>query len=159
MRFDKLQTTNPQIDEDYCMFVMLSYNHLYYLKDYAGVAVDYDWYSKKPQDRTPSVIYKSLSEIKLAFHDITKPTMVRGIPDERNVRKSFAKNPNAPVISKSKRNNNIEITIKAPFGKSIKFARTAFNANDLGQETLIAKISALHAKIVLNLDPNAIQLE
>ena len=159
MRFDKLQTTNPNIDEDYCMFVMLGYNHLYHLKDYSGVAVDYDWYSKKPQDPTPSVIYKSLSEIKHAFHDITKPTMVRGIPDERNVRKSFAKNPNAPVISKSKRNNNIEITIKVPFGKSIKFAKTAFNVNDLDQETLIAKISALHAKVVSNLDPNAIQLE
>jgi hypothetical protein len=159
MRFDKLQTTNPQIDEDYCMFVMLGYNHLYHLKDYAGVATRYDWYSKKPQDPTPSVIYKSLSEIKHAFYDITKPTMVRGIPDERNVRKSFAKNPNAPVISKSKRNNNIEITIKVPFGKSIKFAKTSFNANDLDKETLTAKVFALCKKITANTDPHLMQIE
>ncbi len=33
--FDKLQTTDPNIDEDYCMFAMIAYNHLYHLKDYA----------------------------------------------------------------------------------------------------------------------------
>ena len=154
MRFDKLQTTNPKIDEDYCMFVMLSYNHLYHLKDYAGVATRYDWYSRKLEDPTPSTTYRSLSEIKHSFHDIVKPAIVRGIPDERSVRKLFVKQANCPVIKKTTPKNNVEISIKVPFGKNRKFAKTSFNANDLDQETLITKISALHKKITANIDPN-----
>ena len=63
------------------------------------------------------------------------------------------------MISKSERNNNIEISIKVPFGKSRKFAKTSFNANDLDQEILITKISALHEKITANTASNAMQLE
>jgi hypothetical protein len=159
MRFDKLQTTNPQIDEDYCMFVMLSYNHLYHLKDYAGVATQHDWYSRKSEDPTPSTTYRSLSEIKHSFYDIVKPAIIRGIPDERSVRKSFVKQANCPVIKKTTQKNNVEIIIKVPFGKNRKFAKTSFNANDLDKETLIAKISALHKKITANTDPHLMQLE
>ena len=63
------------------------------------------------------------------------------------------------MITKSEKNNNIEISIKMPFGKSRQFAKTSFNANDLDQETLITKISALHKKITANIDPNLMQLE
>ena len=34
LRFDKLQTTNPAIDEDYCLFTAIAYNHIYHLKKY-----------------------------------------------------------------------------------------------------------------------------
>ena len=37
LRFDKFQTTAPELDEDYCMFAMIAYNHLYHLKDYASL--------------------------------------------------------------------------------------------------------------------------
>ena len=159
LRFDKFQTIAPELDEDYCMFAMIAYNHLYHLKDYASLTKEYDWYKSKGRNSTPSLVYRSISELKNNFKDITKSPKPRGIPDHRNIRKSFAKKPNAPVISKSERNNNIEISIKVPFGKSRKFAKTSFNANGLDQETLIAKISALHAKVLSNLDPNTIQLE
>lgn len=159
LRFDKFQTTDPELDEDYCMFSMIAYNHLYHLKDYASLTKEYDWYKSKGRNSTPSLVYRSISELKNKFKNITKSPKQRGIPDHRNIRKSFTKKPNTPVISKSERNNNIEISIKVPFGKSSKFAKTSFNANDLDQETLIAKISTLHDKITANTDSNAMQLE
>ena len=159
LRFDKFQTTAPELDEDYCMFAMIAYNHLYHLKDYASLTKEYDWYKSKGRNSTPSLVYRSISELKNNFKNITKSPKQRGIPDHRNIRKSFTKKPNAPVISKSEGNNNIEICIKVPFGKSRKFAKTSFNANDLDQEILFAKISTLRDKIIANTAPNVMQLE
>ena len=159
LRFDKFQTTDPELDEDYCMFSMIAYNHLYHLKDYASLTKEYDWYKSKGRNSTPSLVYRSISELKNKFKNITKSPKQRGIPDHRNIRKSFIKKPSTPVISKSERNNNIEISIKVPFGKSRKFAKTSFNANDLEQEKLIAKIFTLHDKITANTVSNAMQLE
>jgi len=141
------------------MFSMIAYNHLYHLKDYASLTKEYDWYKSKGRNSTPSLVYRSISELKNKFKNITKSPKQRGIPDHRNIRKSFTKKPSTPVISKSERNNNIEISIKVPFGKNRKFAKTSFNANDLDQETLIAKIFTLHDKITANTASNAIQLE
>ena len=51
LRFDKLQTTNPDIDEDYCLFTAIAYNHIYHLKDYIQTVKYYDWHkSKNKQD-------------------------------------------------------------------------------------------------------------
>lgn len=159
MRFDKLQTTNPKIDEDYCMFVMLSYNHLYHLKDYAGVATRYDWYSRKLEDPTPSTTYRSLSEIKHSFHDIVKPAIVRGIPDERSVRKLFVKQANCPVIKKTTPKNNVEISIKVPFGKGQKFTKVTLNSKTLNAEIFSTKLSSLYAQISQTIKLNETQLE
>ena len=159
LKLDKLQTTSPEIDEDYCMFVMLAYNHLYHLKDYASLTKDYDWYKSKGMDSTPSLVYRSTSEIKNNFEDITKSPKLRGVPDYRNIRKVYTKKPNAPVFSKSSKNDNIEISIKVPFGKSNKFAKTAFNVSQLNEKTLIAKISALHQKIITNQGTQLMKLE
>ena len=159
LRFDKFQTTDPELDEDYCMFSMIAYNHLYHLKDYARLTKEYDWYKSKGRNSTPSLVYRSISELKNKFKNITDSPKQRGIPDYRNIRKSFIQKPNAPVISKSERNNNIEISIKVPFGKNRKFAKTSFNANDLDQEILFTKISTLHDKIIANTAPNVMQLK
>ena len=97
--------------------------------------------------------------IRHNFHDIVKPAIARGISDERSIRTSFVRQENCPVINKTTPTNNIEISIKVPFGKNRKCAKTSFNANDLDQETLITKISALHKKITANIDPNLMQLE
>ena len=159
LRFDKLQTTDPEIDEDYCMFAMIAYNHLYHLKDYISPTKDYGWYRSKGKDKTPAVVYRSISELKNEFKDITTIPKKRGIPDHRNIRKFFSKKPKAPVISKNSNKNNVEISIKVPFGKSRKFAKTAFNVNQLDEQKLIAKISALHQKIITKPEQNIMQLE
>ena len=138
---------------------MIAYNHLYHLKGYASLTKVYDWHKSKGRNSTPSLVYKSISELKNNFKDIVKSPKLRGIPDHRNIRKCFAKKPNAPVISKSSKNDNIEISIKLPFGKSRKFAKTAFNVNKFDEKTLIAKISTLYEKITANTDPNLQQLE
>ncbi len=48
------------------------------------------------------------------------------------------------MISKNSKKDNVEISIKVPFGNNRKFAKPAFNANQLDEQILIAKISALH---------------
>jgi hypothetical protein len=148
LRFDKLQTTNPDIDEDYCLFTAIAYNHIYHLKDYIKTVKDYDWYKNKNKNKTPSLVYRSISKLEEKFTDITLLPKVRGIPDERNIRKSFIKKERAPVITKSTKSNQVEICIKVPFGKTRKFAQTAFNVNKLDKQTFITKMSALHEKIM-----------
>ncbi len=58
------------------------------------------------------------------------------------------------MISKNSKKDNIEISIKVPFGKNRKIAKTAFNVNQLNEQILIAKISALHKKIIPSPEPN-----
>ncbi|CAM9609912.1 unnamed protein product, partial [Choristocarpus tenellus] len=60
LRFDKFQTTDPELDEDYCMFAMITYNHLYHLKDYASLTKEYDWHKSKGRNSTPSLVYRSI---------------------------------------------------------------------------------------------------
>ncbi len=101
----------------------------------------------KGKDKTPSLVYRSIFELKNQFKDITIRPKIRGIPDHRNIRKSFSKKANAPVISKNSKKCNVEIVIKVPFGKNKKFAKPAFNVNQLDEQKLIAKISVLHKKL------------
>ena len=158
MRFDKLQTINPEIDEDYCMFVMLAYNHLYHLKDDATATTQYDWYASKVKPSTPSAIYRSIAEIKHNFQNITKPVITRGVPDERSIRKSFTKHDVVPVITKSAQKDNVEISIKVPFGKSSKITKATFNAKDFNQDIFSAKMSVLYENITKDLVSNETQL-
>ncbi len=74
--------------------------------------------------------------------------------DHTNIKKSFPKKPNAPVISKNSNKDNVEISIKVSFCKNSKFAKTAFNVNQLDEQILIAKISALHKKVTASPEPN-----
>ena len=64
LRFDKFQTTDPELDEDYCMFSMIAYNHLYHLKDYASLTKEYDWYKSKGRNKenTKKFIANELNE-------------------------------------------------------------------------------------------------
>jgi hypothetical protein len=80
---------------------------------------------------TPSATYRSISKIKHNFQNITKPAITRGVPDERNIRKSFMKHNVVPVITKNTQKDNVEISIKVPFGKSSKITKAAFNTKNL----------------------------
>ena len=46
-----------------------------------------------------------------------------------------------------------------PFGKTRKFAQTAFNVNKLDKQTFITKMSALHEKIMPIPELNMAQLK
>ena len=161
LRFDKLQTTNPEIDEDYCMFVMIAYNHLYHLKTHANISGKYDWYPRKVEEcnLTPATIYRSLSTIKHHFQGIVNPAITRGIPDARNVRKKFFKRGNSPVIRKNDQREKVEITIKVPFGKSSKFTKTAFNVKTANLEQISDEMAKISNKIFNIFEINAMQLE
>ncbi len=48
----------------------------------------------------------------------------------------------------------LKFSIKVPFDKNRKFAKTAFNVNQLDEQIRIAKISALHKKVTASPEPN-----
>ena len=62
-------------------------------------------------------------------------------------------------VNKSTKSDQVEICIKVPFGKSRKFAQTAFNVNKLDKQTFITKMSALHEKIMPIPELNMAQLK
>lgn len=161
LRFDKLQTINPDRDEDYCMFVMLAYNHLYHLKNHTLISKPYDWYAKKIDysNPTPAEVYRSLPTVADEFLDIRKPPTKRGIPDRRNVRQTFLSNPDAPVIVKARKKDNIEISIKMQFGEKKHFAKTAINSSKKTLGEFSIKTEEIFDKISKILASNGVQLE
>ncbi len=58
------------------------------------------------------------------------------------------------MISKNSKKDNVEISIKLLFGKNRKFVKSAFNVNQLDEQILIVKISALHKKVTASPEPN-----
>ncbi len=48
------------------------------------------------------------------------------------------------MINKNSKRDNVKISIKVPFGKNRKFAKTAFNINQIDEQILVARISALY---------------
>ncbi len=58
------------------------------------------------------------------------------------------------MIRKNSKKDNVEISIKIPFGKNRKFAKIAFNVNQLDEQILVAKISTQHKKVTANPEPN-----
>ncbi len=58
------------------------------------------------------------------------------------------------MISKNSKKDNVVISIKVPFGKNRKFAKPAFNVNQLDEQILIANIFALHKKVTVSPEPN-----
>ena len=63
------------------------------------------------------------------------------------------------MITKSTKSDQVAICIKVPFGKTRKFAQTAFNVNELDKQTFITKMSALHEKIMPIPELNMAQLK
>ena len=100
-----------------------------------------------------------MSEIKHHFHDIVKPAIARGIPDERSIRKLFVKQANCPVIKKTTPKNNVEISIKVPFEKGQKFTKVILNAKNLNEEIFTTKLSSLYTQISQTIKLNETQLE
>ena len=53
----------------------------------------------------------------------------RGIPDERNIRKSFTSKQNQPIMRKARDPTKMQVEIKSSFGKSPIISKTLINLN------------------------------
>ena len=64
----------------------------------------------------------------------------RGIPDERNIRKSFTSKQNQPIMRKARDPTKIHVEIKSTFGKSPIISKTSINTQQESKEIFRIKI-------------------
>jgi hypothetical protein len=158
LRMDKFQTINPDKEEDFLMFVMLSYHFLYQIKDTTKQEISSKWYPKKDVDNaiTPAEAYRAAPTITSNFTNITNPAIKRGIPNKKNIRRNFKCHDDSKVIKKGIKSTNLDISIKLPLCKKQIFSKTAVNINLKNQS---ANKEEVLAKFLKMLDKNGIKLE
>ena len=87
---DKLQSTNPNRDEDFMLFGMIAYHVLYRSNDLLQNLQIRKWESeKKVNFKSPWQTYRAAANSSIfdeAYDDNFKK---RGIPTDRNIRKRF----------------------------------------------------------------------
>ena len=64
----------------------------------------------------------------------------RGIPDERNIRKSFTSKQNQPIMRKGRDPTKIPVEIKSTFGESPIVTKTSINTQQESKEIFKMKI-------------------
>ena len=64
----------------------------------------------------------------------------RGIPDERNIKKSFTSKQNQPIMRKARDPTKIQVEIKSAFGKSPIISKTSINTQQESKEIFRMKI-------------------
>ena len=149
---DKFQTTDPNRAEDFIMFGMISYNTLYYLKDLLDPAFLRKWENKKDKNKkSPSRIFRALSNSDILDNIDQAVLKKRGIPNEKNIRKFFHSSENQPIIHKDSSKSAIEIEIKSRFGNNPQTSKTSVNvdpnSNNLPLELIVKKTEELCNKI------------
>ena len=142
---NKFQTNDPDRDEDFMMFISLAYNILYHAKNEIQNLKLTPWarpWDKKQtdiQNLSPAQVYRSITQI--IPDNIVNSVKTRGIPTEKNIRKSYTIKPKTPVIRKQIVQEKIEITIKSTFGNQTKYTKTSINKNSLPPDDFKDKIS------------------
>ena len=138
---DKYQSADPKKDEDFMMFGAISYHVLCKSADLLNQINIRPWENKKTINiKSPSNIFRAasiggvLDEVYIS--DIKK----RGIPDERNIRKSFTSKKNQPIMRRARDPTELGIEIKSRFGKSHIISKTPLNSKQEYKENLKKKI-------------------
>ena len=90
--------------------------------------------------KSPSNIFIAVS-VSGVFDEVYQSDIKqRGIPDERNIRKSFKLKVNQPIIKKAKDLTKLELEIKQRFGKSHNISKTSLNTKQESKEDFKKKI-------------------
>ena len=88
------------------------------------------WENKKIiKSRSPSNIFRAASISDVFDQVYTGEIKKRGIPDERNIRKSFTSKQNQPIMRKARDPTKIQVEIKSTFGNRVLFPKTLINLN------------------------------
>ena len=85
-------------------------------------------------------IFRSASISDVFDQVYTGEIKKRGIPDDRNIRKSFTSKQNQPIMRKARDPTKIQVEIKSTFGKSPIVSKTSINTQQESKEIFKMKI-------------------
>jgi len=138
---DKMQSSDPKKDEDFMLMTGVAYHVLCKSADLLDEINIRPWENKKTiKAKSPSNIFRaaSISDVfdQVYIGEIKK----RGMPDERNIRKSFTSKQNQPIMRKARDPTKVQVEIKSSFGKSPIISKTSINTQQESKEIFRKKI-------------------
>jgi hypothetical protein len=138
---DKLQSSDPKKDEDFMMFGAISYHVLCKSADLLDNIQIRPWENKKKMNvKSPSNTFRAAS-VRGVFDEVYQDDIKqRGVPDKRNIRKSFKSKANQPILKKARDPTKLELEIKSRFGKSHNISKTSLNTEQESKEDFKKKI-------------------
>ena len=95
---------------------------------------------KKQSKQSHHLIYSELHFSDVFDQVYTGEIKKRGIPDERNIRKTFTSKQNQPILRKARDPTKVQVEIKSTFGKSPIISKTSINTQQESKEIFRMKI-------------------
>ena len=138
---DKMQSSDPKKDEDFMLLTGIAYHALCKSADLLDEINIRPWENKKTiKAKSPSNIFRAASISDVFDQVYTGEIKKRGMPDERNIRKSFTSKKNQPIMRKARDPTKIQVEIKSAFGKSPIISKTSINTQQESKEIFKKKI-------------------
>ena len=138
---DKMQSSDPKKDEDFMLMTGVAYHVLCKSADLLDEINIRPWENKKTiKAKSPSNIFRAASISDIFDKAYTGEIKKRGMPDERNIRKSFTSKQNQPIMHKARDRTKLEVEIKSSFGKPPIISKTSINIQQDSKEIFRKKI-------------------
>ena len=138
---DKMQSSDPKKDEDFMLMTGVAYHVLCKSTDLLDEINTRTWENKKTiKAKSPSNIFRAASISDVFDQVYTGEIKKRGMPDERNIRKSFTSKQNKPIMRKARDPTKVQVEIKSSFGKSPIISKTSINTQEDSKEIFRKKI-------------------
>ena len=138
---DKMQSSDPKKDEDFMLLTGVAYHALCKSADLLDEINIRPWENKKTiKAKSPSNIFRAASISDVFDQVYTGEIKKRGIPDERNIRKSFTSKQDQPIMRKARDPTKVQVEIKSSFGKSPIISKTSINTQQESKEIFRMKI-------------------
>ena len=149
---DKMQSSDPKKDEDFMLMTGVAYHVLCKSADLLDEINIRPWENKKTiKAKSPSNIFRAASISDVFDQVYTGEIKKRGIPDERNIRKSFTSKQNQPIMRKARDPTKVQVEIKSSFGKSPIISKTSINTQqefkEIFRKKILDKVDEIYDKI------------
>lgn len=128
---NKLQSTNPNRDEDFMLIGMIAYHVLYRSSELLQNLQIRKWENKTKVDfKSPWQTYRAAANSNIFEEACNSNVKKRGVPTDKNIRKNFATSEKQAILRKPKDPKKLEISIKSSFENSVKTTKASLNIND-----------------------------
>ena len=149
---DKMQSSDPKKDEDFMLMTGVAYHALCKSADLLDEINIRPWENKKTiKAKSPSNIFRAASISDIFDQVYTGEIKKRGMPDQRNIRKSFTSKQNQPFMRKARDPTKVQVEIKSSFGKSPIISKTSINTQQESKEIfrmkILEKVDEMYEKI------------
>ena len=149
---DKMQSSDPKKDEDFMLMTGVAYHALCKSADLLDEINIRPWENKKTvKAKSPSIIFRAASISDVFDQVYTGGIKKRGIPDERNIRKSVTSKKNQPIMRKARDPTKMQVEIKSSFGKSPIISKTSINtqqeSKEIFRKKILDKVDEIYDKI------------